>query len=204
MRNANRFEEPSYFRDRNPHTNLHHITEKKNRGTKKSAIIFIHLLLFWPDLISTSRTMWILEEWEQSRKMQLLRKQKQFLCKQMQLLWKKRKLLCKKYAIIVQTKQFLLHKKYNWCEWKKNNYFAKKWIYCGKKTIVVQKTKQLLWKKYVFDETTRMFKLHFKLSFYRHIFLMYPFLLTNITFFMIHIVLFISSSWWGTKKCTKK
>ena len=132
MRNANSFQEPSYFRDRNPHTNLHHITEKKNRGTKKSAIIFIHLLLFWPDLISTSRTMWILEEWEQSRKMQLL-------CKQMQLLWKKRKLLCKKYAIIVQTKQFLLHKKYNWCELKKNTYCAKKCIYCGKKTIVVQK-----------------------------------------------------------------
>ena len=125
MRNANRFEEPSYFRDRNPHTNLHHITEKKNRGTKKSATIFIHLHLFWPDLISTSRTMWILEEWDKSRKMQLL--------------WKKRKLLCKKYAIIVQTKQFLLHKKYNWCELKKNTYCAKKCIYCGKKTIVVQK-----------------------------------------------------------------
>ena len=204
MRNANRFEEPSYFRDRNPHTNLHHITEKTNRGTKNSATIFIHLHLFWPDLISTSRTMWILEEWEQSRKMQLL---------------------CKKYAILVQTnaiivkiKEIIVQKICNYCAnktifiaqkiqlvWvKKKQLFRKKMDLLREKNNCCAKKKQLLWKKYVFDETTRMFKLHFKLSFYRHIFLMYPFLLTNITFFMIHIVLFISSSWWGTKKCTKK
>ena len=244
MRNANRFEEPSYFRDRNPHTNLHHITEKKNRGTKKSAIIFIHLLLFWPDHISTSRTMWILEEWEQSRKMQLLRKQKQFLCKQMQLLWKKRKycaknmqLLCKrnnfyctKNTIDVNEKKQLLCKKMHLLRekkqllCKKNSCFAKKNNYCTKKTIDVKKkqllckkmhllwekknccakTKQLLWNKYVFDETTRMFKLHFKLSFYRHIYILCTYLILRISRFLWFILSFLYQVYNGGPKIAPK
>ena len=130
---------------------------------------------------------------------------------------KTKTILVQTNAIIVKKKEIIVQKICNYCAnktifiaqkiqlvWvKKKQLFRKKMDLLREKNNCCAKKKQLLWNKYVFDETTRMFKLHFKLSFYRHIFLMYLFNFTNITFFMIHIVLFITSSCWGTKKCTK-
>ena len=162
MRNANRFEEPSYFRDRNPHTNLHYIAEKNNCCAK----------------------------------------QKQLLYKKMQLLRKKDAIIVWTNLIIAQTNAIIVQKKQLLC--KKNNYCAKKCIYCGKKRIVVQKKKQLLWKKYVFDETTRMFKLHFKLSFYRHIYILCTYLILRISRFLWFILSFLYQIYNGGPKIAPK
>ena len=82
---------------------------------------------------------------------------------------------CTKQTIGVKKKQLLCKKMH--LLWEKKNCCAKK--------------KQLLWKKYVFDETTRMFKLHFKLSFYRHIYILCTYLILRISRFLWFILSFL-------------
>ena len=155
MRNANRFEEPSYFRDRNPHTNLHYIAEKNNCCAKQKQLLY--------------------------KKMQLLRKKDAII------VWTNL-IIAQTNAIIVQKKQLLCKKMH--LLWEKKNCCAKK--------------KQLLWKKYVFDETTRMFKLHFKLSFYRHIYILCTYLILRISRFLWFILSFLYQIYNGGPKIAPK
>ena len=175
MRNANRFEEPSYFRDRNPHTNLHYIAEKNNCCAKQKQLLY--------------------------KKMQLLRKKDAIIG------WTNL-IIAQTNAIIVQKKQLLckkkLFRKKKQLLQKINNYCAKKMHLSWEKKNCCAKKKQLLWKKYVFDETTRMFKLHFKLSFYRHIYILCTYLILRISRFLWFILSFLYQIYNGGPKIAPK
>ena len=169
MRNANRFEEPSYFRDRNPHTNLHYIAEKNNCCAKQKQLLY--------------------------KKMQLLRKKDAII------VWTNL-IIAQTNAIIVQKKQLLCKK--NSCFAKNNKLLHKKKQLVWKKKQLLCKKKQLLRKKYVFDETTRMFKLHFKLSFYRHIYILCTYLILRISRFLWFILSFLYQIYNGGPKIAPK